>query len=118
MAIDPKALNRQFAAAVVKDALSIITPKLEARREAGEMSTETWYTVEIPFEKGSPAYVFYNEMLARGSMKDPNYIDLFGKVLARMKEGLANKCSRVFVTLNCRFDGACEDNFLLYVFTS
>ena len=118
MAIDPKVLNGQFAAAVVKDALGVIIPKLEARREAGEMSTETWYTVEIPFEKGNPAYVFYDEMLTRGSMKDPNYIDLFGKILAGMKEGLADSCARAFVTLNCRFDGACEDNFLLYVFAS
>ena len=116
--MSPAEMNEAFAASVVEGALAKIGGKVEASRNANEMSTETWYNIKIPYDKGTDEYAYFDKMLGHGSLKDANYLDLFERILKGVKAGLAALGVRAFTTLNCRFDAVAEDNFILYVFTS
>lgn len=112
-----KTMNTDFAKKIVAGAMAEIDKKArdDSRRGFG---SETYYSIEIPYQKDTPEYAYFSAMLDGGSMKNPDYIDLFERIMKGMEAALAKDGLRAFTTLNCRFDAKLEDNFLLYVFLS
>ena len=107
-------MNKDFAAKIVEGAKAEIDAKnlKDSRKGFG---SETYYSIDIPYPAGSEQHAYFTTLLGSGSIKNPDYMDLFGLVTDGLTKALGD---RAFLTLNCRFDLNAEDNFLLYVFLS
>lgn len=121
MTIDTKkaeAINSRFAQDAVARAMQEIGGKIADERAKDGFDVEVYHTVAIPYAKGSEEQQYLEDLLGSGTAKDPNYIDLFEKMVSGMKQALRAEGVRYFLMLNCRFDPSLEDNFLLYVLVS
>lgn len=111
-------MNQAFAEKTVASLLEKIRTRIEKERSADGFSFEAYYSIENPYAGGSAEKAYFDELLGTDTAKDPRYMDLFERMMRLLRDGLKNEGVKHFATLNCRFDLAKEDNFLLYVFVS
>ncbi len=110
--------NEQFAARAAEAALAVIEERVAKEKAQGDLNCEVYYSIQNPFAAGSAEHAYAEELLGKGSGRNPAYIDLFDKLRTRLKEALDSRGVHAFLMLNCRFDPQFEDNFLLYALVS
>lgn len=111
-------MNMDFAEKATSKVLENIHQRVEKERSEDGFSFEAYYSIDIPYATGTDEYEYFDKLLGEGSLKNPNYLDLFEQMLKLFKAGLKKEGVKHFITLNCRFDRSLEDNFLLYTFIS
>ncbi len=110
--------NKAFTEKVAAEALEVIRRQMAKEKAQGDLNCEVYYSIQNPFSPGSTEHAYAEDLLGKGSGRDPAYIDLFDQLRTKLKEALDEQCVHSFLMLNCRFDPQFEDNFLLYALVS